>query len=1046
MRLLPLIAAAAAAAGDTQFVLLSGDDWRLAETAGSGGKVVDGARVPGGVWDNLQRAGKVGDPKYRDNDLVFINSTTGVSGGWTFTKQFDTPAAAAAAALVLLEFDGLQARANVSLNGVSLLATDNMFRRYSAALPPGLLRSRGTVNTLTVQLARVPPPQPNNGANPEMLRTRDEADAWGWDWSPSLNPMAVTGDVRLVVVPNGVFVAGFSPKIEAVGVDPVSKLPTAFVVNASLDVLLSPASTATGGASSVTGTLVVKGDWGGNVTVPVALTRPAGVVSSPGRAAVHAVLPARVGTDVELWWPLHYGSPHLHTVTATVTWDHGTAAVATSTTLVKRVGFRSVGLYTGDVAAPAPPIPDPSHAAEYVGCFRDGNIYWGCAPGYSRTCQNALPHVAAKGDSNMTVARCVALCRAVAAAEGGSSTITLAGVQDGTNCFCGSSIGVQCEGCFTAVGTRADETECGTPCAGDPTVACGGASYMWGANSVYNISKTVHRPNAASAQSARRASGKGSGDAGFAVVVNGVKVFSRGANLVPFELLEATVNVSYIQETVKSTRDGGMNMLRVWGGGMYQTDVFYDECDRQGILIFHDAMFCQRLYPDDDAFADNVRHELRYQVHRLRHHPSIVLWDSSNENEGQPGFFYATVLSEIALHDDTRPLWPASPSSGFASGVHTDTGLPNGAPLVGRFAGSQALLDTHMPYNYCTANFVASKQRNQSTFFKSEFGQVSLPAFETLVPVLDEAKGDFGVFSPIMLHRKHAGKDVSGPITSLFNVSDFSNTTAPAFQRMIFLSQLAQALCIKTTLEELRRGVHTFGGLIWQLNDVWQASSWGSLDYGGRWRPLHHCLQGVLAPSVVSVWQDGSTLRIYGSHHAAPAAGDAPSTRVEINVTAIATGAARWSRVVNGIDHSGSAVVEELMNVSIQGIDPATEVVTTRILSAENGTEVGVSETVHVLMGELFRMAWVNVAASDVALRVVSVDAAAGTADVAVHNAAPAAVFYAVVTSALPGRFSRNLFFLPAGGSRNIRFRFAESASSPAALQASLRLEWLNKA
>lgn len=146
----------------------------------------------------------------------------------------------------------------------------------------------------------------------------------------------------------------------------------------------------------------------------------------------------------------------------------------------------------------------------------------------------------------------------------------------------------------------------------------------------------------------------------------------------------------------------------------------------------------------------------------------IVLWDSSNENEGDPQFFYDTVLTSVAEADDSRPLWPASPSSGFATGVHTRSGLPNGNKLTGRFTDT---LDTHMPYNYCDGSYSTSRTMNASTFFKSEFGQVALPAFETLAAALDGSKGDFGINSEILLHRKHAGVQLQKPILGLFGTN-----------------------------------------------------------------------------------------------------------------------------------------------------------------------------------------------------------------------------------------------------------------------------------
>ena len=237
-----------------KFVILDGPDWHLRSTVSHG--EIFNATVPGGVWDNLQRL--VGDPRYRDNDRKFINATTGLPGGWTFSKEFAAPPAATLpGALVLLELAGLQGLASVSLNGHALLSTDNMFRLYRTALPAGVLRAK---NSLAVSLTAAPAPVPNNGAAPETVRTRDEADAWGWDWSPSLNPMAIVGSVRLVVVTAQTpYLLSCSPKVSVVSVD--SETPTEFAVDVTTE-LLVPAL-----AQDLTGSLVLTGDWGNSTSM-----------------------------------------------------------------------------------------------------------------------------------------------------------------------------------------------------------------------------------------------------------------------------------------------------------------------------------------------------------------------------------------------------------------------------------------------------------------------------------------------------------------------------------------------------------------------------------------------------------------------------------------------------------------------------------------------------------------------------------------------------------------------------------------------------------
>ena len=583
---------------------------------------------------------------------------------------------------------------------------------------------------------------------------------------------------------------------------------------------------------------------------------------------------------------------------------------------------------------------------------------------------------------------------------------------------------------------------------------------------MYNVSKTT----AASREAALSSTAapppppppgtEGSGNSGFAVVVNGVKIFGRGANLVPFELLEAAATPAYIRRTMQSVHDGGMNMIRVWGGGMYQDDVFYEECDRLGITIYHDMAFSFRLYPHDPGFQDNVKAELADQIGRLRSHPSIVIWDTSNEDDADPEFFYDTVLTSIAQHDATRPLWPSSPSSGFATGVDTATGLPNGNKLRGRF---QAELDTHQPYDYCGASFVTSQKLADGTYFKSEFGQVSLPAFETLAPALNGSAGDFAINSPILVHRKHAcgsprdpddppsgsacinDKNLGYPIASLFGETDFADRSEAHFRRLIFLSQLAQTLCIKTKLEEFRRGSETFGALIWQLNDVWQASSWGSLDYGGRWRALHHSLQAIFAPTLASVFVDAGTLRVYASHHGSALTG-ADKAQLELNITNVATGAAR-SRMhtLSGIQGK-SAAIAPVASLPLASLNPATEVVTTRLMMPTNGGGLAPAETVHLLSPPA-NMSWVAVAASDVALTVGPFRD--GRAVVTLANNAKAPMFFALLTSTRQGTFSRNLLLVPPGEARDTEFVSAEGAAgggAAAGFKESLHLDWLNRA
>ena len=264
-----------------------------------------------------------------------------------------------------------------------------------------------------------------NGQDPRTVHGRDEADAWGWDWSPSLNPMSIYGSVRIVAVATDTpYLSSFSPQISTTAIDPVSHSPTSFLVNATIELIAAPRKI------PLTGTVKLIGDWGGTNVIPITLA-PATTT-----AVIHATLHAHV-PDIKLWWPLHYGDANLHNLTVELIWKENLQQNKSTsvTTATKAIGFRSVQLYTGPRPAARPPTKaDPAHQHQYIGCFRDGNPFWGCAPGYSRTCQHALPHLAGD-DAAMTVTRCLDMCAK-------SGKFSLAGLQDGTKCYCGTDIGL----------------------------------------------------------------------------------------------------------------------------------------------------------------------------------------------------------------------------------------------------------------------------------------------------------------------------------------------------------------------------------------------------------------------------------------------------------------------------------------------------------------------------------------------------------------------------------------------------------------------------
>lgn len=356
--------------------------------------------------------------------------------------------------------------------------------------------------------------------------------------------------------------------------------------------------------------------------------------------------------------------------------------------------------------------------------------------------------------------------------------------------------------------------------------------------------------------------------------INGIPLFAKGANLVPFDAFQFRVNSSVMKNILVSAKEANMNMIRVWGGGLFPLQSFYDMADEMGILLWQEMIFACAEYPINADFLFNVRREISHQLKRLGRHPSISIWSGNNENgvyDKGPGspyeiLDYDNVLYEIFRQDASRPVWPTSPSTGFAYGTNKQTGLPSGTmdhPLPFKVGGDSG--DTHF-YNYFTCPNVSVYPR---TNFASEFGFQSLPWFENIEH--ETKPEDWSLFSKWMNHRQHhpdGNKEIEALLKQNFKVDniDFNSTALSVFRRVIYLTQLQQTLCIANEAEFYRRGrnepYRTMGTLYWQLNQNWQAPSWTSIEYGGDWKVLHYRMMEVYSEFHVSGYINTTTKRI----------------------------------------------------------------------------------------------------------------------------------------------------------------------------------------
>lgn len=395
---------------------------------------------------------------------------------------------------------------------------------------------------------------------------------------------------------------------------------------------------------------------------------------------------------------------------------------------------------------------------------------------------------------------------------------------------------------------------------------------------------------------------EGSGQHGMYFRVNGAVVMARGANFIPMDQLEGRQSDEAHRIIVQSAARANMNMIRIWGGGMVPPNAFYEACDEEGVLLYHDMMFVdeERHRPvQTQAEEDEVRHLVR----SLSSHPSIVVWSGCNECDvimGTPTEIYASfVMKTVASEDDSRSIWPSSPSKhGWKSGVSPLGSRPLGGnhnDLVTWDPKSfSTLLEIHGPYmrsfsrSYCgmngnDANFpymntppkldkvdVGVQYPNQ---FISEFGSSVMSSFESMTGTLspqfwslhggtgpDNCTHDHGNDNNCkgvnVLAERNYPCDTH--ILAYFGVKEdaLNEVGKYAFQKQLYMCLIAQTLWMKGEIET-RRSMNFYGMLIWQLNENFPTGGWGCIEYaretqdgsqilGGRWKPLMHLLESSL--------------------------------------------------------------------------------------------------------------------------------------------------------------------------------------------------------
>ncbi|MCG2788082.1 MAG: glycoside hydrolase family 2 protein [Anaerolineae bacterium] len=348
----------------------------------------------------------------------------------------------------------------------------------------------------------------------------------------------------------------------------------------------------------------------------------------------------------------------------------------------------------------------------------------------------------------------------------------------------------------------------------------------------------------------------------FTFYVNGVRLFAKGADWIPADSLPTRITKEYLEMLIKSAADANMNMLRVWGGGYYPEESFFDLCDQYGILVWQDFMFACGIYPADADFFENVRVEATEQIRRLRHRASLALWCGNNEMEqgwcdwgwnkpddplnqrlkdGYDRMFHQMLPELLEFEDPDTSYWPSSASA--------DT------PFEG--ANNQVQGDCHY-WDVWHGRKPFTAYRTQFPRFMSEFGFQALPPLKTIATYAGPA--DWNMTSYIMEHHQRSG---SGNGLMIAQMTD-TFRMPKNFESLVYLSLLLQAEGIRYGVEHWRRNRDRVSGtLIWQLNDCWPVASWASLDYYGRWKALHYAAKRFYAPLLLSVADHGKTMKVH---------------------------------------------------------------------------------------------------------------------------------------------------------------------------------------
>ena len=348
--------------------------------------------------------------------------------------------------------------------------------------------------------------------------------------------------------------------------------------------------------------------------------------------------------------------------------------------------------------------------------------------------------------------------------------------------------------------------------------------------------------------------------------VNKKPVFMKGVNYIPQDIFLNRVSDDKYEELLQAAVDANMNMIRVWGGGIYEKEIFYNLCDEKGLLVWQDFMFACAMYPGDDDFLKSIEREAEYNVKRLRGHPSIALWCGNNEvrsawknwgwekdvienqspeiaskiSKAYDDIFHKILPKVVKKFDNSTAYWPSSPGSNSFGGTESYTS--GDAHYWGVWWGKEDFES----YNKKVPRFM------------SEYGFQSFPEFSSVDKYTNET--DYNIYSEVM--KSHQRSSIGNSTIEDYMFRDYNKPNS--FAGYLYVSQILQAYGVSIGMESHRRNKgYSMGSLYWQLNDCWPVASWSSIDYYGKWKALHYSTKKAFQPILISFYKTENQLELH---------------------------------------------------------------------------------------------------------------------------------------------------------------------------------------